>query len=549
MLLALGFAGGVLALVGNACQRLLRLAIEQDAMERVVSAAAAAELAEFENPAFHDRVQRAVQAAQVHAPVLLVMLVMAIRSVLAVVAVGAGLAVMAWWLLPVLVIASVPYVRLGLSQQRAQYRLERKLTENQRSRRYLAALLTGRDEAKEIRAFDLARTFWDRLADCYRQAMAEHRSLQLRYLWLGIAARLAGDAVAGAAVAVVVIAATTGRLDAASALTVLGGLYIAARQTTGVAGTLTAMGSSALFLQDLRGFTHSASRRPPPPRPPGKPFTELSAQNVSFTYPAQSEPALRDISVQLKAGQTIALVGENGSGKTTLAKILTGLYQPDTGEIYIDDEKVTDPGRLRAGSSVLFQDFLRYKLTAGENIALGSPRHLHDTQRITHAARQAGAAPIAAALPEGYATLLGTEFTGGTDLSAGQWQRIALARAFFRDSPFVVLDEPTAAMDPHAEADLFTRMQELFAGRTVLLISHRLSSVTTADRVYVLQHGTIIDEGIHQQLLDSGGAYARMFHTQAAPYLNASTTQPSQPNQDNEDAPGSSQAQPSSRPG
>jgi ATP-binding cassette subfamily B protein len=230
------------------------------------------------------------------------------------------------------------------------------------------------------------------------------------------------------------------------------------------------------------------------------------------------------VSIEVKAGEVIALVGENGSGKTTLAKILTGLYQPDHGTLLWDGQALDDPARLRAISTVLFQDFARYKLTATDNIGFGRPQQLHNTNAIINAATRAGAHRFLNTLPHQYNTVLSTEFTDGVDLSIGQWQRLALARAYFRDAPFIVLDEPTAALDPQAEADLFAHLRNLYAGRTVLLITHRFSSVRHADRIYVLSHGRVTEQGTHHQLIAQHGTYAHMFLTQATAYLDMSST-------------------------
>ncbi|MFB7175930.1 ABC transporter ATP-binding protein [Streptomyces sp. NPDC056254] len=517
-LLAVGFSSGVIALTIGAEETMLRYAVERDATQRLAAAAAASSLAEFEDPTFHDRVERSTTAARAHAPMLLTMLVIALRVVMTLLAVTTALFIMAWWLAFLLAVAMVPAAGVALSRQRAQYALQVEMTGNQRSRWYLLRLLTGREEAKEIRAYNLAGTFLDRLAACYCELLTKQGALQRRYVLLGIGARLVGDAVVAATVAAVIIATSTGYLDTAATLTALGGLYLGAQQTTAMASLFAFTGTSLHYLQDLRGFTEPAPP-PPGPAPDGKPFTMLEARQVTFAYPAGQQPALRQVSVSLRAGEVVALVGDNGSGKTTLAKLLTGLYLPDSGHITVDGRTVDDPAELKGSSAVLFQDYLRYKFTAGENITLGRPEAAQDTSRLTRAADQAGAAGIVASLPHGFDTQLGADFAGGTDLSIGQWQRIALARVFFRDSQFVVLDEPTAAMDPRAEAALFSRTRELFAGRTVLLISHRFSSVRTADRIYVMRHGRVIEEGTHQTLMARGGMYAEMFTTQAAAYL------------------------------
>jgi ATP-binding cassette subfamily B protein len=217
----------------------------------------------------------------------------------------------------------------------------------------------------------------------------------------------------------------------------------------------------------------------------------------------------------------IALVGENGSGKTTLAKMLAGLYRPERGRITWDDTDLAevDADELRRSVAVIFQDFERYLLPARENVGLGRHERVHAFEEIVEAARRADADDFLANLPEGYETMLGREFAGGYDLSIGQWQRVALARAFFRDAPFVILDEPTAALDARAESRLFERMRELLEGRSVVLISHRFSSVRSADRIYVLHEGRVVEEGSHDELMAADGLYAELFGLQARAYV------------------------------
>jgi ATP-binding cassette subfamily B protein len=232
-------------------------------------------------------------------------------------------------------------------------------------------------------------------------------------------------------------------------------------------------------------------------------------------------PALRGVSLEIGAGEVIALVGENGSGKTTLAKMLAGLYQPDRGTVSWDgvDAGTLDPEWLHDHVAVLFQDFARFMLTAKENIGLGRVERIEDIDAIVEAAERSGAHPFIRDWDAGYDTVLGPVFAGGKDISIGQWQRIALARAFFRDAPLVILDEPTAALDARAEHDLFERMRGLFEGRSVLLISHRFSSVRSADRIYVLHEGEIVESGTHGELMALGGRYAELFTMQAKAYF------------------------------
>jgi ATP-binding cassette subfamily B protein len=234
------------------------------------------------------------------------------------------------------------------------------------------------------------------------------------------------------------------------------------------------------------------------------------------------------VDMTLGPGEIVALVGANGSGKTTLAKLFAGLYPPGSGRLLLGAAAVEGHDALRRNTTVVFQDFARYKLSALDNIAFGRPDRPVDLEGIERAARQAGAHAFVEALPNGYDTVLGKEFAGGVDLSGGQWQRLALARAFYRNSALVILDEPTAALDPQAEADLFARIRDLFRGRTVLLISHRFASVRGADRIYVLDRGRIIERGTHDVLMREDGTYARLFQLQAMPY-QAGADDPSMP--------------------
>ncbi|HYY07533.1 MAG TPA: ABC transporter ATP-binding protein, partial [Actinomycetota bacterium] len=291
------------------------------------------------------------------------------------------------------------------------------------------------------------------------------------------------------------------------------------------AGTLS---EAALYLEDYRMFLdllpRAKAERPSDPAPSS--FRQLEVDRITFTYPSGTEPALEDVSLSIDAGEVVALVGENGSGKTTLAKMLAGLYRPGAGSIRWDgvDVATVDPDELRRSIALIFQDFIRYHLPARDNVGLGRPEATDDLEAIREASTHAGADPILSKLPQGYETMLGPEFIGGTDLSIGEWQRVALARALFRDAPFVILDEPTAALDPRAEHELFRRIRSFLTGRTVLLISHRFSSVRSADRIYVLDGGHVVESGSHEELMRVDGLYAELFTLQAAAYLSDDRT-------------------------
>jgi ABC-type multidrug transport system fused ATPase/permease subunit len=263
------------------------------------------------------------------------------------------------------------------------------------------------------------------------------------------------------------------------------------------------------------------------PLPPDAPRREIRFHQVSFAYPGAERDALSGLDLRIEAGRSLAIVGENGAGKTSLVKLLCGLYEPAAGRIAVDgvDLAATDPVAWRARIAVLFQDFARYQLSAADNIGLGAPELAGDRAHLVAAAELAGARELVESLPHGWETVLSREYTGGTDLSGGQWQRIALARAMFAvraGARVLVLDEPTAALDVRAEAELYDRFLELTAGLTTILISHRFSTVRRADRIVVLAGGAVVEDGDHQELLAAGGRYAEMFTLQAARFTERS---------------------------
>jgi ATP-binding cassette subfamily B protein len=279
---------------------------------------------------------------------------------------------------------------------------------------------------------------------------------------------------------------------------------------------------SALFIQDFNNFVHFApgtshfTGTAPPPLHIG----DLRARDLTFTYPSRQQPSLSEINIEIRAGQVVALVGENGSGKTTLAKLLAGLYLPQEGCITWGDQDLTtmNINLVRGRVAVLFQDFVHYFLSARANISMGRWEREGDEPAVREAAARSGAQSFVEDLPHGYDTYLGPQFFGGSDLSGGQWQRVALARAFFRDAELVILDEPTAALDPRAEADLFSVVRQLFSGRSVVLISHRFATVRLADHIYVLDQGKMVEHGTHDQLMARNGLYAELFTLQASAF-------------------------------
>ncbi|MFF7721983.1 ABC transporter ATP-binding protein [Streptomyces luteogriseus] len=520
VLIALASASGVLRTLSSGWQRLLTLAVDRHIMADVLRGAARADLESFEDARFHDRLQRAVFASRSQPVMLVTALTGALQAVLSIVAVAVAFAVMTWWLLPFTALSALPMLKAARDERDADYSLHGDLAEGRRARQYLEHLLAGRDEAKEVRALDLGRALHRRWSNRYGEEVHRTAAMVRVHTRRKAVARLLGDCGLLAVVATLWWMVRLGEVPLSTALAALGALLLLATRVQMLGYLFNTIGAAALYVKDIRTFTSPQAADPDavPPADGPAPFTSLRAQAIDFRYPGSPAYALSGVSVELRAGEVVALVGRNGSGKTTLAKILAGLYRPDGGTLLRDGLCVTDTTGLRAASAVLFQDFVRYKLPALDNIAFGRAEAALDMAGVQRAAASAGAEALIRSLPDGYGTVLSKEYTDGADLSLGQWQRLALARTFYRNAPFVILDEPTASLDPQAEADLFDRIRTLFAGRTVLVISHRFSNVRSADRIYVMDEGRVIEEGDHEGLMAAEGAYARLFRLQADAY-------------------------------
>ncbi len=482
---------------------------EIHAQSRVLDVATSVDLAAFDDPTFHDRLQRAqmglMRAHQI------VFALLGIAGALAGV-VGALVALFALQplLAPLALLALVPAALATSRRGQAFYRFAFRHTARDRERRYLAHLLSERDAAAEVRAFELAgflRARHDRLAAERVDAL---RAVVRRQLAWSLAANVATAVVIGGTLVGVAGLVAERDLGFAGAAAAAGAIVVFGQRAAAAGSSAGRLYESALFLEDFASFTAEFARPPGHEAPAAAPEpVRVEARDVSFTYHAGDRPALRGVSVRLEPGEVVALVGANGSGKTTLAKLLAGLYEPDSGEVRWNGA---------AATAVAFQNYQQYILTARDNIALGRHERFHDDDGVHVAAQRSGAHADLEPLPDGYRTFLGPAFIGGTDLSGGQWQRVALARLFFRDAQLVILDEPTAALDAKAEHALFASIREMMGGRSVLLISHRFSSVREADRIYVLREGEVVEEGTHDELVARGGLYAEMFALQAAAY-------------------------------
>lgn len=477
----------------------------------------------YENSKYYDTMHRAQQEAPYRPTRILNGLMQVGQNSISLAAVAGLLISLNWVVAVILVLTAVPGVVVRLRYASGLYRWQRSRTPTERLSWYFHWLLTRDSHAKEIRLFDLGSLFKDRYRDLRKRLREERLSMASR--------RSLGELGAQTLAALGMF----GSFAFIAYRTVLGALtigdlvmyYQAFQRGQGfirdLLGGLAGLYEDNLFLSNLYEFLDLKPRVLQPSRPlaVARPMQKgIVFDHVSFAYPGSPRTALDDINLTIRPGEVVALVGENGSGKTTLVKLLCRLYDPNKGGILLDgvDLRALDLTELRSQISVIFQDYARYNLSARENIWFGNVAVPPDEARIVGAARDAGADAVISRLPLGYDTTLGKWFEEGEELSIGEWQKVALARAFMRDAQVIVLDEPTSAMDAKAEYEVFNRFRELVRRRAAVLISHRFSTVRMADTIYVLDGGRIIEGGSHADLMRLGGTYARLFEIQAQHY-------------------------------
>ncbi|BAZ69570.1 MAG: ABC transporter ATP-binding protein/permease [Pelatocladus maniniholoensis HA4357-MV3] len=504
------------------CQSLLRVLLGQRVNELILEKALTLELTQFEDSEFYDKLTNARREASIRPLSLVNRTFGLVQSALSLLTYGVLLIKFSIWAVVVLILAAMPAFVAETRFAGEAFRLFRWRAPETRQQHYLETLAAREDFAKEVKLYQLGEMLLERYRNIFYQLYDEDRNLTIRRGMWGYLLSLLSTAAFYVAYAWIVLETVAGRISLGD-MTMYLTVFRQGQMT--FSGALTSIGGmyeDNLYLSNLYEFLEEEVPQPRGKATRGvKPGDGIRFENVTFTYPESTQPALTNISFHLKPGNKLAIVGENGSGKTTLIKLLTRLYNPSSGRILLDglDLQQWDVEVLRQRIGVIFQNFVRYQFTVGENIGVGDVERMEDRELWEIAAEKGMALPFIEKLPTGFTTQLGKWFKGGQELSGGQWQKIALARAFMRtNADIVVLDEPTSAMDAQAEYEIFNHFRALTKNQMVFLISHRFSTVRMADKILVIEAGEVVEEGNHDELLQNGGRYARLFYLQAAGY-------------------------------
>jgi ATP-binding cassette subfamily B protein len=519
---ALALLGSVLSRAIDFLDALLADRYTRHVSIRVMKHAAELDLIAYEDPVFYDRLERArVQATDRLG--MIQSIGRLVQQMITAITMSVSIIVYSPWLMLLLIAGVVPaflgeshFAFLGYAKNFRQTPVRRQLD-------YLRVLGGSKEAAKELKLFGLKEYLTERFTRLWDQIYVEDVSLARRRLIAGSFLSMVGTMGYYSAYVYVIWRTVAGQISVGTLIFLAGAIQQASSNIQQVFSTLSSIADQALFLTDLLAFfemqptVRSKPDALPAPRPIARGF---EFRNVSFRYPGSSRLVLNNLNFHLRPGERVALIGENGQGKTTIVKLMTRLYDPSEGEILLDgvDLREYSLDELYKEIGVIFQDFMRYEMTARENIGVGQIEEVGDLPRLQDAARKSLADQVVERLPQKYEQMLGRRFEGGVDLSGGEWQKIALARAYLRDAQVLILDEPTAALDARSEYEVFQRFAELTAGKMALFISHRFSTVRMADRIVVLEAGDIVEEGTHDQLTHMGGRYAEMFELQAASY-------------------------------
>ncbi|HZB88438.1 MAG TPA: ABC transporter ATP-binding protein [Terracidiphilus sp.] len=513
---------GILSRAVDYCDNLLADRYTHHVSVEVMRQAAALDLTAYEDPVFYDRLER----ARVQATDRLAMIQQMGRLIQQTITAIAFSSVLLYYspLLLFLLIAGIIPAFLGESHFAfLTYAKNFRQTSVRRQMDYLRQVGGSKEAAKELKLFNLSSFLTHRFAALSHRIYKENVSLNRRRFMWGAVLSMLGQSGYYGAYAYSILRAIQGIYSIGDLTLITAAIMQAMGNIQQAFSTASGVADQALFLTDLLAFfeMQPAVKSKPNGLPAPRPIeTGFEFRNVSFTYPGTNRRVLDRFNFTLCPGERVALIGENGQGKTTIVKLITRLYDPSEGQILLDgvDLREYDLASLHSETGVIFQDFMRYEMTARENIAVGRIQVKHTPDEIEYAAERSMASEVVARLRDGYDQMLGRRFEGGVDLSGGEWQKLALARAYLRDAQLLILDEPTASLDARSEFEVFARFAELTYGKMALLISHRFSTVRMADRIVVLENGRLVEEGSHEQLMALGSRYAAMFEMQAASY-------------------------------
>lgn len=531
IILQVGIAlfSSLLSTLSNITQQILQEKVSNRVQFMILEKSNTLDLAYFENPEFYDKMRRAADQST-YQPVTMVSQTFGLcQTAITMFSMIFLLTRLAWWLAIVSLLVPIPAFFSSIRYGWRGYQRMRRQSPERRVMQYFNMLMTTDTYNKEVKLFNLGRFFIERFKQLANKLYEEDRNIVIKrystnFLWTGLTV-----AANSAIYLYVALQAIAGRISLGNLLLYTQSAVQAGQSFQNLLSGISGTYENNLYVGTLFEFLEYEPKimSPPEPKPvepsPDVKGLDVEFRAVSFTYPGKdpaTQAALKHVSFTIKAGEAIALVGRNGAGKTTLVKLLTRLYDPDEGEIFIGGRNIKeyDLQDLREQVGVIFQDYVNYYMSARENIGVGRINEIENEELVMGAARKSGANAVIERLPSGYDTMLGRWFKDGTQLSGGEWQKVALARAFMRDARILVLDEPTSSLDAQAEYEVFEHFRTLTEGKTAIFISHRFSTVRLADRIFVIEHGGILENGSHEELMALDGRYAELFNLQAEAY-------------------------------